>query len=565
MSRRKVFEQVWNFGFGVPASAGPARDVPRRMDGSGVWPAATGTQTLSMNRFFFSLSPIGGENSPNEGSRFEPMSRGDLASKTSENSPSPIGWERAGVRVHGEDWGEGAPRFMGAKRGMSFGAILSQPRRGAFSNTLALVLLAAGVLAGIFHMRFGFSEGPLINTPLQRGVGRREQTVNRLNGFAQGGPPVMPSPSAGQAGPAQPDRPFATTNQLSPAVPIENAKPAVPARTFTSQDIFLPEYAAYLMSLRAAGCPEKHLRQIVLSDVNDYFDQQRLRQALASDFEWWKTGTTPQPMMAMAASELASLEGGREALLNRLLGTNEANGGQSAPILAGLMFNLTGPVLGAMSLDKFNAVVEVCRQAQERMRDYQLSRFSQGLTLEAVEEARLRQQTRAELAPLLTPAEMEEFLLRNSHNAETLRQNLRTFNPSREEFQKIFRVLDPIQAQMQFDYGTQTALSPRQRDEYERQCHRAVQEVLPPARFKAYLMTQDPTYLRAQTQAAPAALDEASVQRLYEFYRAQAVKRAKVQADSSLPVEQKRQAMQDIAKEEQSFLSELVRGKTNRP
>ena len=50
----------------------------------------------------FSLSPIGGENSPNDGSRFEPMNRGDLASKTSENSPSPIGWERAGVRVHGE-------------------------------------------------------------------------------------------------------------------------------------------------------------------------------------------------------------------------------------------------------------------------------------------------------------------------------------------------------------------------------------------------------------------------------------------------------------------------------
>ena len=30
-----------------------------------------------------------------------PMNRCDLSSKTSENSPSPIGWERAGVRVHG--------------------------------------------------------------------------------------------------------------------------------------------------------------------------------------------------------------------------------------------------------------------------------------------------------------------------------------------------------------------------------------------------------------------------------------------------------------------------------
>ena len=57
----------------------------------------------------FSLSPTGGENSPNDGSRFEPMNRGDLARKASENSPSPIGWERAGVRVRGEGRGEGAP------------------------------------------------------------------------------------------------------------------------------------------------------------------------------------------------------------------------------------------------------------------------------------------------------------------------------------------------------------------------------------------------------------------------------------------------------------------------
>ena len=30
------------------------------------------------------------------------MNRGDLSCKTSEDSPSPIGWERAGVRVQGD-------------------------------------------------------------------------------------------------------------------------------------------------------------------------------------------------------------------------------------------------------------------------------------------------------------------------------------------------------------------------------------------------------------------------------------------------------------------------------
>jgi len=61
-----------------------------------------------------------GERMPsNDGSHFEPMNCGDLASKTFEHSPSPIGWERAGVRVHGERkphildarWGHELPEF----------------------------------------------------------------------------------------------------------------------------------------------------------------------------------------------------------------------------------------------------------------------------------------------------------------------------------------------------------------------------------------------------------------------------------------------------------------------
>ncbi|MCX6904007.1 MAG: hypothetical protein NTW03_11140, partial [Verrucomicrobia bacterium] len=43
-----------------------------------------------------------GEISPDDGSRFEPLNRANLSRKMSKNSPSPIGWERAGVRVQEE-------------------------------------------------------------------------------------------------------------------------------------------------------------------------------------------------------------------------------------------------------------------------------------------------------------------------------------------------------------------------------------------------------------------------------------------------------------------------------
>ena len=55
------------------------------------------------------------------------MNRGDFACKMSENSPSPIGWERAGVRVRGEGRGEGSLRFVGSKRETSSAGILPPP------------------------------------------------------------------------------------------------------------------------------------------------------------------------------------------------------------------------------------------------------------------------------------------------------------------------------------------------------------------------------------------------------------------------------------------------------
>jgi len=68
-----------------------------------------------------------------------PMRRGDPAGDTSENSPSPIGWERAGVRVHREGRGEGADRSRSSTREISSGGILS-PSQAEWSSLLEAVV-----------------------------------------------------------------------------------------------------------------------------------------------------------------------------------------------------------------------------------------------------------------------------------------------------------------------------------------------------------------------------------------------------------------------------------------
>jgi hypothetical protein len=373
-------------------------------------------------------------------------------------------------------------------------------------------------------------------------------------------PTPKPSTVANAAALARPNPLPGATNGLSRGNLTNDAPAAAGVPTFTWKELLLPEYTNYLAKLRAAGCPEKYVRQIVVSDVTDFFDAKRLHEAIQSDFEWWKADGTAQRAWLLPAPP--AYEQLRAVWLTKFLGSNWAETVKLPPIPANaLRYHLTGPVLGALPLHKYSAAADICRQSEERLREYQTARFLQGQPLDPVEETRLRQQTRLELGQFLSPDEMEEFLLRNSHNAEILRQSLRGFNPTRDEFLKVFRALDPLQHQMQLDYGNEAALSARQREDYERQCDRAVQEVLPADRFKAYVLTRDPLYQRAQADVAQWALDNAALTPLYEFYRAQAGRREQVMKDPALSAEQKNAALQALTQEEQKKLADLVQAK----
>ncbi len=326
----------------------------------------------------------------------------------------------------------------------------------------------------------------------------------------------------------------------------------------------LPDYTNYLARLRAAGCPEAHVRGIVVADVNEFFDQRRLKAAVIADYEWWKANTSPRGSILATAEGRAGLEMIRARLLGRLLGSNWAELVTVPALPSGLDFNLTGPVLGALPAETYNAAVEICRRSREQLLGYQSLRLNEGRPPDPVEEARLRNQTRQELARLLTAPQLEEFLVRNSHHADSLRQSLRGFNPSREEFLTIFRALDPIVHPMQLEYGGETALSTRQREDFQRQCQRAVREALPPERFKAYLTTLDPLYRRAQQETKAWGLEDDAVTPLYEFYRQQAGKRTKVLEDATLSEEQKKETLRSIQQEEQKHLSDLIQARRDR-
>jgi hypothetical protein len=345
------------------------------------------------------------------------------------------------------------------------------------------------------------------------------------------------------------------TNQVAAASPRPRSLPSTD-KQFGWQDITNDTYLDYIANLRAAGCPEKQIRNIVVSDVNDLFDKRRLEHAIKTDSQWWKPETF-SGILPMQNFSTANFDEERRALLTKFLGENWDEF-IKLPSLNGTAVNLTGPVLGALPADTWNSVQEICQRSIERHQAHINARMNEGIAMDSLEMAKMREMTRSDLTKVLTPEQLEEFLLRYSHNSSKLRMEMRGLDLTPEEFRKVFRAIDPIEHQVQLEYGGPEALSQKQREQMDAQRDRAIREALSPQRYQQYLATKDPLYRQAQMLAAQYGLNGKAVQPIYEMQKVLETRRTEVTQNNSLTPEQRAQALQTIGIEQQQQLQRIL-------
>lgn len=379
-------------------------------------------------------------------------------------------------------------------------------------------------------------------------------------------PPTLATAALQQAQPVP--RPAETNSQASAASGSNSTNsashPAVPAgKTFGWKDVESKAYLGYLDALRAAGCPEKMVRQIIFNDCNDLFNQRRLDAAIQHDFKWWQM----DPQLNAGSynpeyqSKMQNLVAERRELLSRLMGDNwEAE--DKAPALADHTVALTGPVLGSMPLDLYMVVQEICVRSMTRLQDYRLARFNEGLGTSEIELAKLRDQTRKDLSVVLNAEQLEEFLLRFSHNASQLRTTLRGVGLTPDEFRKVFRATDVIDHQIQMDFGGEEALSPKQREQTIRQKEQAVAAVLGQDKYSRMILSRDPLYRKAQDLVMDSGADESLTHAVFDVLRSSELQRQQVKGNNRLTTEEKEEALMRINQDQRQQQNKLLLKKT---
>lgn len=309
---------------------------------------------------------------------------------------------------------------------------------------------------------------------------------------------------------------------------------------FSWREVESTDYPTYITNLRQMGCPESTVRDIIIAEVNSLFARRRATELVTPAQQWWRS--VPDTNVVQAAAEKArALDEERRALLTRLLGPNWESGDMASlprPSRPGVV--LDGPLLGSLAPDIKQAIQDINTRSQARMQVYVDAQKRDGKNADPVELARLRQQTRNELARVLSPAQLEEFLLRYSQEANDLRTafgQLQFFDPTSAEFRAVFRATDALDQQMQ-SLADNDPTADQQRRALEDQRENAIRNALGPERYQEYLLLQDPLYREAVATATAAGTPEAA-QTIYAINQAAAAQQNSIRVNPNLTSSQK--------------------------
>jgi hypothetical protein len=256
------------------------------------------------------------------------------------------------------------------------------------------------------------------------------------------------------------------TDEL-PAVPVvaENAKPAEPATNAVSlapgvrvvtitnlattldwRAVESADYKQYIANLRAIGCPEETIRDIITADVNKLFEDRKraLRSTNTNRFEYWKPGMQMFTKMfdEEKIKQQQALAKERRDLLTTLLGSAPEEKPDMAAAMMGGGAEMLETMLDFLPASKQTAAMEIEQKFAAKLMK-EVGNVGGG-DLDAMKDMiKVQREKEAELAKVLTPQELEDYNLRMSQTSMMMRFQLTSFDPNEQEFRDIFKHARP--------------------------------------------------------------------------------------------------------------------------
>jgi hypothetical protein len=275
-----------------------------------------------------------------------------------------------------------------------------------------------------------------MHDPMESGVSRLSNKTNALLLCASLAVTAMLAARLLRWEPSSPMTPahLDTGRQLAgkPLAPFQatatwrTASATIRTPPFLWSQIEATDYREYIANLRAVGCPEQIIRDIVITDLNQLFGPRRQAILKSRGREYWHKSENQQASPTQT-KQLVELGKETVAIFQELLGVRL----REQELIDTVYLQLYGSEQELLFLpaEKREAALEALTESDER--EMNLAQDGWGKREE------LFNQKIKLLAKVLSPSELEDFRLRNSPGAATLRENLQYFDCTPEEFRAL--------------------------------------------------------------------------------------------------------------------------------
>ena len=306
------------------------------------------------------------------------------------------------------------------------------------------------------------------------------------------------------------------TRKPAPALSL-SLEPTTQAKGETSlpwSRIRAADYAEYARNLRALGCPEASVVDLIVGEVTAQFAERWRAAGGAATFNYWETAASASAAEQTRRREVrARLERERRELLLQVLGP------QALQAMAKYrLWNDVDPdaeVLAFLPASKREQLFALQQKYPTRSAQEMALATEEDMRRAATEQARQR----AEMAALLSAQELEELDLRKSDTAQRLRDELRGFQANEAEFRQLFRVRRAYEATLAANPDVRDANVLQVRIEAERRFAEEARAALGEQRYGDYQRARDPDYQNALQVAQFYSLPNEVATRVYELKR----------------------------------------------
>jgi hypothetical protein len=303
----------------------------------------------------------------------------------------------------------------------------------------------------------------------------------------------------GMASPARPPAPV----EAMPSRPGDPAPPPTPepapaaapsrATAFHWRRVETPDYLEYVANLRAIGCPEQTIRDIVIADVNKLYAVRRAELITGGTVPpfWQTVESLPAPAASDLQQSLLAMDRDRATLVRELLGVDLAT--EQRKSRDGVSYPENR--LGFLAPEKQDQVSAVREAMNEQWAALQNPAAQEGQTPESIAAAlrRINEERLAKLAAILTPEELREHELQTSWTGITLRNRLTAFQPSQTEFAALYDLQKPFDDEYVHYAANRSDPALLQRREQARQeLDARIRLVLGEQRYAEYVAAQQP-------------------------------------------------------------------------